>query len=132
LAHKLLSGLSPDVASCSTTSSPSQGSGFKAKVLNRRKRKSAAQVEILKEEYNRNPHWTKLKIAALSYDTGLSEAQVYKWSWDYRKKLCFQQRAVIGESLKCAEIIAPSELDLAMYRVQRAYRQSMMLATQGV
>jgi hypothetical protein len=106
--------------------------GLKSNILNRRKRKSAAQVEILKEEYTRNPHWTKLKITALSYDTGLSESQIYKWSWDYRKKLRFQQSAGIGESLKCKEILAPSELDLAMYRVQRVYRQSMMLATQGV
>ncbi len=38
-----------------------------------------------------NPEWTKEKVEELSFKTGLSESQVYKWNWDQRKK--FTQEA---------------------------------------
>jgi hypothetical protein len=89
-------------------------------------------VKILKEEYTRNPHWTKQMISSLSEDTGLSESQIYKWSWDYRKKLRHMKPVEINETLLCHELLAPSPLDLALYSVQRHYRQSMSAATQTV
>jgi hypothetical protein len=71
-------------------------------------------------------------ISSLSEDTGLSESQIYKWSWDYRKKLRHMKPVEINETLLCHELLAPSPLDLALYSVQRQYRQSMSAATQTV
>jgi hypothetical protein len=37
-------------------------------------------------EFDRNPNWTKETLLEVSKKTGLSEAQVYKWGWDQKKK----------------------------------------------
>jgi hypothetical protein len=37
-------------------------------------------------EFDKNPVWTKERLFELSELTGLSEAQIYKWGWDQRKK----------------------------------------------
>lgn len=37
-------------------------------------------------EFDRNPNWTKETLLDVSRKTGLSEAQVYKWGWDQKKK----------------------------------------------
>jgi len=55
-------------------------------VIKRRKRKSSDQLQMLKDEFDRNPVWTKEVMAAVAKKTGLSEAQVYKWGWDQKKK----------------------------------------------
>mmetsp|Transcript_29132 Transcript_29132/g.52107 ORF Transcript_29132/g.52107 Transcript_29132/m.52107 type:complete len:172 (+) Transcript_29132:105-620(+) len=92
----------------------------------KRFRKTAAQVKILKTEYNANPAWSKETYAELAARTGLSESQVYKWSWDYRKKL---RSHVPKESLVflyCNETLSPSPLDTAMYAVQRAYKGALL------
>ena len=38
------------------------------------------------EEFDKDPEWTKERLYELSMKTGLSEAQIYKWGWDQRKK----------------------------------------------
>lgn len=37
-------------------------------------------------EFDRNPNWSKETLLDVSKKTGLSEAQVYKWGWDQKKK----------------------------------------------
>jgi len=37
-------------------------------------------------EFDRNPNWTKDTLFDVSRKTGLSEAQVYKWGWDQKRK----------------------------------------------
>lgn len=37
-------------------------------------------------EFDRNPNWSKETLLEVSRKTGLSEAQVYKWGWDQKKK----------------------------------------------
>ena len=37
-------------------------------------------------EFDRNNNWTKETLLDVSRKTGLSEAQVYKWGWDQKKK----------------------------------------------
>ncbi len=54
--------------------------------LRKRKRKSTAQIKILKKELEVAPSWGKEKIAEMSEVTGLSQSQVYKWWWDQKKK----------------------------------------------
>ena len=89
----------------------------------RRKRKNTGQVQVLIDEYNRNSIWTKEQVVVLAEKTGLSEAQVYKWGWDYKKKLRKQAMQFnIGEIL-CNEIIAPSKIDLEMMDLQRNYKE---------
>lgn len=56
------------------------------KIIRRRKRKTSEQLRLLEIEYERNPDWSKVKMSEVAYRTGLSEAQVYKWGWDQKKK----------------------------------------------
>jgi hypothetical protein len=37
-------------------------------------------------EFDRNPNWSKETLLDVSKKTGLSEAQVYKWGWDQKRK----------------------------------------------
>lgn len=54
--------------------------------IKKRKRKSSAQIKVLKQELEREGNWSKEKIAEMSELTGLSQSQVYKWWWDQKKK----------------------------------------------
>ncbi len=56
------------------------------RVVRRRKRKSIEQLKLLAEEYRVNPNWNKTTMSEVAHRTGLSEAQVYKWSWDQKRK----------------------------------------------
>ena len=61
-------------------------------------------------------------MLALAEKTGLSEAQVYKWGWDYKKKLRKQASKINIRELLCSEVIAPSKIDLDMDCLQRNYK----------
>ena len=89
----------------------------------RRKRKNTGQVQVLIDEYNRSPVWTKEQVVVLAEKTGLSEAQVYKWGWDYKKKLRKQASQFNIAEILCFEIIAPSKIDLEMMDLQRNYKE---------
>lgn len=55
--------------------------------LRKRKRKSNAQLKLLKQEFDRDEGgWNKERIIRMAEITGLSESQVYKWCWDQKKK----------------------------------------------
>ncbi len=41
---------------------------------------------MLQEEYEKNPTWSKVTMLEVAQKTGLSEAQVYKWGWDQKRK----------------------------------------------
>lgn len=43
-------------------------------------------MDLLAEEFDKNPEWTKERLLELSKLTGLTEAQIYKWGWDQRRK----------------------------------------------
>jgi predicted DNA-binding transcriptional regulator AlpA len=43
---------------------------------------------MLAVEFDKNPDWSKERLFELSTLTGLSEAQIYKWGWDQRRKVC--------------------------------------------
>ena len=82
----------------------------------RRERKNFSQVKILIAEYNKNSTWTKEQVLFLAENTGLSVAQVYKWGWDYKKKLRQQALQYNARELSCFEIMPPSTLDLEMFK----------------
>lgn len=44
-------------------------------------------MDLLADEFTRDPEWTKERLVDLSKLTGLSEAQIYKWGWDQRRKI---------------------------------------------
>lgn len=88
----------------------------------KRNRKNYEQVQVLVEEYNMNPCWSKESVSALAEKTGLSETQVYKWGWDYKKKLRKQAIKKNIKELLCLEVIAPSKIDLDMDCLQRNYK----------
>ena len=57
------------------------------KIIRRRKRKTYEQLQILIKEFQANPDWSKDNMQEVSQKTGLSEAQVYKWGWDQKRKM---------------------------------------------
>jgi len=57
------------------------------RIIRRRKRKSYEQLQMLIKEFLANPDWSKENMQEVSRKTGLSEAQVYKWGWDQRRKM---------------------------------------------
>lgn len=52
-----------------------------------RLRKNEQQNKILANEFQKNPIWTKAKIAELQALLGLKTNQIYKWNWDMQRKL---------------------------------------------
>lgn len=56
------------------------------RVIRKRKRKTGDQLKYLYDEFNANPHWSKQTLYDISRRTGLTEAQVYKWGWDQKRK----------------------------------------------
>ena len=92
----------------------------------RRKRKNSSQVKVLISEYTKNSTWTKEQVLFLAEKTGLSEAQVYKWGWDYKKKLRKQLMHCNIKELACNEVMPPSEIDLEMVLLQKKYKEFMI------
>ena len=60
--------------------------GVYERIIRKRKRKSGDQLKSLVREFDRNPNWSKETLLEVSRKTGLSEAQVYKWGWDQKRK----------------------------------------------
>ena len=56
------------------------------RIIRKRKRKNTDQLKTLMREFERNPNWCKDTLLEVSRKTGLSEAQVYKWGWDQKRK----------------------------------------------
>ena len=52
----------------------------------KRNRKNPNQMQYLMQEYNKDPNWSKDTCQRVSQATGLTESQVYKWSWDQKNK----------------------------------------------
>ena len=123
----------------------------KRKTIKKRQRKSFDQLHILAQEFSNCLDWDKDSISKLAKKTGLSEAQIYKWSWDQKKKvqqnnkiknlkvphLCeiFDKLPDVGvfyeskknlcldfEKVCCREIICPRVIDLELFRIQKNYR----------
>ena len=90
----------------------------------KRFRKNDDQVKILLHEFNENPYWTKEIVTELAEKTGLSEAQVYKWNWDYRKKIRKSERLPCDNKFMCKETMMPSRLDADLAKMQRLYKLS--------
>ena len=96
----------------------------------RRNRKNSEQVKILIEEFKRNCHWSKELVLHLAEVTGLTEVQVYKWSWDYKKKLRKQSVNYNVNQLVCFENIIPKKLDFEMIDIQNGYKESITIMMQ--
>lgn len=70
--------------------------------LRKRKRKSNAQLKLLKQEFDRDEGgWNKERIIRMAEITGLSESQVYKWCWDQKKKT--NTRRFDSDDLDCKD-----------------------------
>ncbi len=57
-----------------------------------RTRKTTSQLEMLQNEVGVNDVLDKVKMKALAEKTGLKVGQVYKWYWDYRRKVAGQSQ----------------------------------------
>ena len=58
----------------------------KTKEIQRRKRMTKEQCEILEAEFQRNPNWTGAQIKEIAQRMQLKRVKIYKWSWDRKKK----------------------------------------------
>ena len=56
------------------------------RVIRKRKRKTASQLEELATAFDTDPHWSKETLLEIATKTNLTEAQVYKWGWDQKRK----------------------------------------------
>ena len=56
------------------------------KKVEKRKRKSKAQLNTLMTYFKTYSSWEKANIAEISQMTGLSKDQVYKWYWDQKRQ----------------------------------------------
>ena len=130
------------------------------KAIKKRKRKSIDQLKFLSQEFQISTEWDKENIARLSKKTGLSEAQIYKWSWEQKKKvqihtnLKIQKNAhlsdiffalpdvqfhsekkeyinIKGDALNCSEIISPRSIDFDFYSIQKNYRLGLEIFSQA-
>lgn len=54
--------------------------------INKRKRKTKKQKELLDAEYTKNPNWSKSFMKNLAYELSISLSSIYKWHWDQRHK----------------------------------------------
>ena len=58
----------------------------KTKEIQRRKRMTKEQCEILEAEFQRNPNWTGAQVKEIAQRMQLKRVKIYKWSWDRKKK----------------------------------------------
>lgn len=101
------------------TDSTSSDSESRAK--HTRKRKTSEQVKSLKREFRENPNWGKRKVNELSRELNLTEPQVYKWAWDYKKKIqSIPQEKPL--SFLCNETLHPTDLETNIWQQQHVYR----------
>ena len=61
-------------------------SGQLERVIRKRKRKTQQQLEELANAFDSDPHWSKETLYEIAVKTSLTEAQVYKWGWDQKRK----------------------------------------------
>jgi hypothetical protein len=107
------------------------------------------QLEILSQEFALNSEWDKQQISRLMKKTGLTEAQIYKWGWDQKKKIFAQEKNkilvksslcdifnsipdfnfVLRETprvelglLACSEALLPQVIDFHFYKLQKSYK----------
>lgn len=104
--------------------------------IKRRKRKSNNQIRTLKAEYTSGTLWSKEKIEEMSRVTGLSEAQVYKWCWDQKKKyrLTTRQKAEKGYDLRDQnkQLTTKDKYCLKRPREVSAFNEDYEISTQTV
>jgi hypothetical protein len=121
-----------------------------SKSIRKRNRKSINQLEILSQEFQLCTEWSKPQICRIMKKTGLSEAQIYKWGWDQKKKIISQEkihahiRVNLNElfeelpeanyspkeakpapwgTFSCNEALTPAPLDFHFYRLQKSYKE---------
>jgi hypothetical protein len=63
-----------------------EANGQMERVIRKRKRKSVNQLEELALAFDTDPHWSKESLYEIATKTSLTEAQVYKWGWDQKRK----------------------------------------------
>jgi hypothetical protein len=95
----------------------------------KRNRKNEQQVRLLVSEFEGNPFWSKELIKELAHKTGLSESQIYKWNWDYKKKNRGMVRASFENKLVCKETMRLMRIEDDMRLCQLAYKMQFSNVT---
>jgi hypothetical protein len=90
----------------------------------RRFRKNEIQVKVLIQEFDKNRFWSKKLVLELSAKTGLTESQVYKWNWDYRKKIRKSEKLPTENKFSCKETLMPGRLESEIMQLQKFYKVS--------
>ena len=122
---------------------------IRRKAIRKRKRKSLTQLDIFSKEFEQYPQWDKQNITRIMKHTGLTEAQIYKWGWDQKKKLNHQEKtkklsknnlndifSILPDVqyypegkndqewcfLSCEEVFLPQGIENHFYQLQKLYK----------
>ena len=63
-----------------------EATGRYERIIRKRMRKTATQLSELVTVFEADPRWSKETLYHIAMKTGLTEAQVYKWGWDHKRK----------------------------------------------
>ncbi|CAG9327157.1 unnamed protein product [Blepharisma stoltei] len=96
---------------------PTHSKSYRKKSSRKRKRKTNDQILLLQREFENNPEWNKDSLARLTKLTGLTEAQVYKWGWDQKKKIEFSSYSKLPSTLSLSQLFE-NECTQVLYKPQ--------------
>ncbi|CDW91792.1 UNKNOWN [Stylonychia lemnae] len=86
------------------------------------------QMNVLKNEYQKNPHWSKGKITELAAKLNMKESQIYKWRWDSKEKFQAQIQTRASDILLPDRIFEIEKID----KDQRDSRKKYIYPKQSV
>lgn len=81
-------------------------------------------MQLLAVEFDKNPDWSKERLHELSELTGLSEAQIYKWGWDQRKKFENEPAPIIPPLI---ETIQPKKREVKLKEKVASKNENMIV-----
>lgn len=90
----------------------------------KRKLKNSFEIKTLISEFNKSSSWDHNFIQNISEKLKMSFTQVYKWHWEYSKKL-LKQNKTLDLDFKCKETLIPLPLEKKFYINQQQYASQL-------
>ena len=104
-------------------SNSTEGSPYSSGSKHCRLRKSSHQLEVLQHEFHSHHTWSKQKVEELAETLGLSCNQVYKWRWDFKKRLAHSQDDHALQPLLARETLTPGQLEWDLDYLRADYKR---------
>lgn len=87
----------------------------------RRKKLSKMQKDILRNEFCKDPNWSRTKIGKLGKLLGMKYSKVYKWNYDQRSKV-LQNNDVMNpvyQKIKNYKDGCEAHAQISLFRVEK-------------